>query len=45
MAGTFRPNPFAISQAAHRAIDLTELGLLSERGRNAMITYFGKKPQ
>ncbi|KAK3096749.1 hypothetical protein FSP39_002883 [Pinctada imbricata] len=43
MAGTHRPNPFEISQVAHRAQGLQELGLLSQRGRNAMITYFGQQ--
>lgn len=38
MAGPMRPNPFDISSAALRG----PMGLGSPRGRNAMITYFGK---
>jgi hypothetical protein len=38
MAGQNRPNPFEISSAALRG----PMGLGSQRGRNAMLTYFGK---
>ena len=38
MAGPNRPNPFEISSATLRG----PMGFGSERGRNAMMTYFGK---
>lgn len=37
-AGQDRPNPFRISDKAHRG----ESGLPSARGRTAMLVYFGK---
>lgn len=39
MAGQNRPNPFEISKVAHRGI----MGLGSERGRTALMTYYGQQ--
>ncbi|OWF54042.1 dual oxidase 2-like isoform X1 [Mizuhopecten yessoensis] len=39
MAGPTRPNPFEISKVAHRGI----MGLGSERGRTALMTYYGQQ--
>lgn len=40
MAGQNRPNPFDISERAHRSNIAASLG--SVRGRTAMQVYFGK---
>ncbi|XP_060072103.1 dual oxidase 1-like [Ylistrum balloti] len=39
MAGPNRPNPFEVSRVAHRGI----MGLGSERGRTALMTYYGQQ--